>query len=122
MNILFNEINKKKDGYIDFNEFRDHMMELIRKGRYDRRNPVASMDVRSSNEFTGADITIANKQSEISNMESNRTEDMMQAVLPPPDLLFKTIVIGEVAVGKSCLLHRAAKGDFMKKGPTIGPD
>ena len=38
LNILFKQINKKKDGCIDFNEFRDHMMELIKKGRYERRN------------------------------------------------------------------------------------
>ena len=46
----------------------------------------------------------------------------MEAVLNPPDFIYKTIVVGDIAVGKSCLLHRAAKGEFAKKGPTIGTD
>ena len=47
LNVLFKEINKKKDGYIDFNEFRDHMMELIKKGRYERRNRADSIEFAS---------------------------------------------------------------------------
>ena len=47
---------------------------------------------------------------------------MMQAVEAEPDLLFKVIVIGDVAVGKTCLIHRAAHGKFMRRGTTIGPD
>ena len=46
----------------------------------------------------------------------------MNEVLNPPDFIYKTIVVGDIAVGKSCLLHRAAKGEFSKKGPTIGTD
>ena len=37
-----NDINKKRDGYICFDEFKDHMMELIKKGRYERRNRTES--------------------------------------------------------------------------------
>ena len=47
LNVLFKEINKKKDGYIDFNEFKDHMMGLIKKGRYERRNRTDSIELAS---------------------------------------------------------------------------
>ena len=46
----------------------------------------------------------------------------MSEVLNPPDFIYKTIVVGDIYVGKSCLLHRAAKGEFSRKGPTIGTD
>ena len=54
--------------------------------------------------------------------EGKETKELMEAVLNPPDFIYKTIVVGDIAVGKSCLLHRAAKGEFSKKGPTIGTD
>ena len=43
-------------------------------------------------------------------------------MLNPPDIIYKTIVVGELAVGKTCLLHRAAHGEFATKGATIGTD
>ena len=46
----------------------------------------------------------------------------MQAVLNPPDFIYKTIVVGDMGVGKSCLLYRAAKGEFVKQATTVGTD
>ena len=39
---LFKEIDKNGDGAIDFEEFNAHMVELIRKGGYDRRRTLPS--------------------------------------------------------------------------------
>ena len=39
-----------------------------------------------------------------------------------PQYTCKTIVLGDVNVGKSCLLHRMYKNEFRKKKPTVETD
>ena len=122
LNVLFKEINKKKDGYIDFNEFRDHMMELIKKGRYERRNRADSIEFASEQGDQTLPEVVVEKTSTVNNEDTKEAKDIMIEVLNPPDFVYKTIVVGDIAVGKSCLLHRAVKGEFSKKCPTIGTD
>lgn len=47
---LFQEIDKDKNGVIDYEEFRDHMLEMIKKGDYDRRSALAGADTDAEKE------------------------------------------------------------------------
>ena len=100
-------------------------MDLIRKGRYERRNNIrknTEIETESKEHFNN--IIVQNDQTDdFSEHDVNeRTSAMMQAVEAEPDLIFKVIVIGDIAVGKTCLLQRAANDKFMRRGTTIGPD
>ena len=61
-------------------------------------------------------------ESKVKTEETKKTQEMMDAVQNSPDFICKTIVIGKIGAGKSCLLHRASKGEFLKKGATICTD
>ena len=48
----------------------------------------------------------------LSGLRSQPTTVLDQKKAPKHDFMFKLIVIGDTAVGKSCLMHRATTNDF----------
>ena len=53
---MMQEIDKDGNGTIEYNEFRDHMREMIEKGAYDRRNTPASASRLISRDDSRFDI------------------------------------------------------------------
>ena len=89
------------DGKIDFDEFRIHMMGLIRLGCYKNR--------RGANEDESPEtLDVYNPKSTL--LINVENKDLNQSIVA--DFQYKVIVIGDVAVGKTSLLHRMETGKF----------
>lgn len=54
--------------------------------------------------------------------KSPMSSEELKVVDFKPEYNFKVIVLGDVGIGKSCLLQRLHKNEFIIKQPTIGVD
>ena len=105
----FDEVDLNGDGKIDFDEFRIHMMGLIRLGCYKNR--------RGANEDESPEtLDVYNPKSTL--LIDVENKDLNQSIVA--DFQYKVIVIGDVAVGKTSLLHRMETGKFKDQKATVG--